>query len=196
MQKWQIREQFNLGSSKSGHYGHKGIPGHQGGSASSGGGMSLESVVGLVTENSPVSTNLRQGRELDETERAIVNALDSSMSPMIEDVVLHRVVNIKGPDQAKAIYGTSSRLKEGDTFDDRGYASTTDNIKTLRTFAKEGASYMRIHLKKGQKALDLRGKGNWGTEGEVLMPRGTTFRVVGRSWDEKTERSWLELEVQ
>lgn len=37
MQKWQIRELFQFGSSKSGHYGHKGIPGHRGGSVSGSG---------------------------------------------------------------------------------------------------------------------------------------------------------------
>ena len=37
MKRWQILERFNLGGAGSGHHGHKGIPGHRGGSAASGG---------------------------------------------------------------------------------------------------------------------------------------------------------------
>ena len=57
MKRWEVIEQFNLGSEKSGHHGHKGVPGQRGGSAPSVGR-------GVVSPTSPQDPELAKVDEL------------------------------------------------------------------------------------------------------------------------------------
>ena len=53
----------------------------------------------------------------------------------------------------------------------------------------------RVHLKKGQRALNLQ-KHSQFLEYEWLLPRASKFRVTGIDYDEKNEVGILDLEVE
>jgi hypothetical protein len=83
-----------------------------------------------------------------------------------------------------------NKLKVGDTFQDLGYVSTTLNPKIAATFAGEkGTVYgktpvekqgmiLQYHLPKGAKGLFLDSFTNNFGEYELLLPRGSKFKVT------------------
>lgn len=83
--------------------------------------------------------------------------------------------------QGKNGAGSKTMKKVGHEFTDHGYTSTTYDHNTAHDFS--GTRHIfAIHLKPGDKAhhLDMHHNAN-GHEGEVLLHRGTRFRVIGHT---------------
>ncbi len=72
-----------------------------------------------------------------------------------------------------------SKLKPGDQFVDHGYTSTTLDPGVAKQFGK--TIRMQITVPKGKRALFL----DWG-EAEVLLPRGSQFKVTGTYQEDGT----------
>lgn len=94
---------------------------------------------------------------------------------------------LRGFSSPKGVFGTAWRPDKsmvGTEFTEHGYSSTTVQMSTARSFA--GASYgnpqnsvvMRIYVPKGQNVV-VAGKGSSVSgEGEIVLNRGTKYRIV------------------
>ncbi len=74
-------------------------------------------------------------------------------------------------------------LKDGDTFRDHGYVSTTASREILDGFYKPSTGEharvdMHIRIPKGAAAAPISGLSKYGNEQELLLPRGSSFRVT------------------
>lgn len=98
--------------------------------------------------------------------------LDSAMSKSKtpDDMVTYRAISATG--------GTATRLrnlKPGDTFRDDGYTSATFDQKVAQDF---GGYRMEVRVGAGQSALWTDGKSVNKGELEIILPRGSSFKVV------------------
>lgn len=116
----------------------------------------------------------------------IDSAISQTRSPT--DVLVHRQVKDYTGD------GPWARLQPGDEFVDNGYVSTSlSNLDPTDLGTSPGTINMRITVKRGQPAAPIARvvetrTGN--VEDELLLPRGTRFRVTGVGSDGS-----LDLEV-
>jgi hypothetical protein len=157
--------------------------------------LSLDDAIGMYTENHPINISLRKGHELDDTSQQMVSLIDNAMTPLDKDVTLYRMVNIGSGEQDIAVYG-SGGANIGAEFSDAGYASTSVKKSAAWKFGdKETRQLWIVRAKSGQSALDLQGKGSWGSEQEFLLPRGTKFKVVSRSYNEEKDVPELVLDI-
>lgn len=114
-----------------------------------------------------VNEALRHGQKPSDSERAAIVAIDVALAKYSapHDVVLYRGV---GGDKAQAML---ERLKPGDTYTDKGYASTTVDPN-----AQFGGS--RVIIEASKRATMAPIPSTAPNEYEVLLARGTTFRVL------------------
>lgn len=135
-----------------------------------------------------VNRYLREGKlpgaraNLDEL-KGIIKQVDDAMdmSEVSRELTVYR--GIKDPVQTFGVDDLSELL--GKRVTDRGYLSTTADLSVAEEFRDVHGITMEIKVPKGQKAImpeafegmDL------GPESEVLLPRGTTLRIVGMKKD-------------
>jgi hypothetical protein len=147
-----------------------------------------------------INNALRSGDENDWTSgsqqrtiRGLDRAFDYGAQSLTEDTVVYR-----GMDK-----DAIGELKEGDTFTDRGFNSTSIDKEAAEIFTRmeddegdETSGYLaHILLPKGTKVISpevssknltkkakalLKGQSLQGGEQEVLLRRGTTYRVIKR----------------
>jgi hypothetical protein len=136
---------------------------------------------------------LRDPQISDDGFKPIIDALDKAMEiapPLSEEVVAYRGVKGNGLD-------FFDRLKVGDTWEDKGFTSTTIDPAIARRFGGSQPYYdgiiFRMKLPAGTKGIFPSGYHEpmygWEpdtSEAEFLMPRGSKFKVVaqrGKIWD-------------
>lgn len=106
------------------------------------------------------------GREIHDLDSAIAS------HHMDHDAVVYRTL----ADPSGHILGG---LQVGSTFTDHGYVSTTANRNFMDTWAtKPGRVDMHITLKKGTAAAPMAKQSQFGNEKELLLGRGSKFRVT------------------
>jgi len=200
-------DELGEGGDGSGFKGHVGIPGQQGGGAHQG-TMSLEDAYNFYTASATLNSILRArsegegGKKVDPDHVAWANdvaaSLDKGMKPAAEDVTVYRAVRGMGTREGvEAVYGTSNP-KPGHEFVDNGFTSTTVNFDAAfyHGGGRKGATdYWILDIPKGTPILDLRGKGRWGAEGEILLPRRTKFVFTGTEYDEKRDIVYRRVRV-
>jgi len=163
--------------------------------------ITVEQAITSYTGNVAVNFGLRHDRELSSNERQIVDRLDEAMQPITEDITLYRGIKpINSKELQEAIYGRSGKMQVGMQWEEKGFASTSESYATSAKFSQNENTGMRgtiwrVHLKKGQRALNLQ-KHSQFLEYEWLLPRASKFRVTGIDYDEKNEVGILDLEVE
>lgn len=136
-----------------------------------------------------INGGLRSGK-VPADYQATVRELDSaiSQSKLPENTVLYRGMSMS-PE-------LSSKIKPGATFSDSAYTSTSINPRIPASFARgEGKTMMRIKAKKGQSGLAVNNVSNYDGEHEVLLPRGTSYRVTNVYKDKKTGMTYVDAEI-
>jgi hypothetical protein len=136
---------------------------------------------------------LRDPQISEDGYKPTIDALDKAMEiapPLSEEVVAYRGVKGNGLD-------FFDRLKVGDTWEDKGFTSTTIDPAIAERFGGSQPYYdgiiFRIKLPAGTKGIFPSGYHEpmygWEpdtSEAEFLMPRGSKFKVVaqrGKVWD-------------
>lgn len=118
----------------------------------------------------------------------IIDNLDSAFEaapPLPGSVTVRRRVR-----RAESMFGEpGSRV--GGTFTDDGFVSTTVG----QTDEYFGDTQIDIKVPKGAKLLDVKDNSNNPREAEMLLPRGTRFKVTGDEVDDRGVRQ-IRLEVQ
>jgi hypothetical protein len=142
---------------------------------------------------------LRDPQISEDGYKPTIDALDKAMEiapPLSEEVVAYRGVKGNGLD-------FFDRLKVGDTWEDKGFTSTTIDPAIARRFGGEQPYYdgiiFRMKLPAGTKGIFPSGYHEpmygWEpdtSEAEFLMPRGSKFKVVaqrGKIWDVELVKS-------
>lgn len=118
----------------------------------------------------------------------IIDRLDSAFAdtpPLDGRVTVQR--RVRSP---QAMFGEVGSRK-GDTFVDNGFVSTTSG----QPDPFFGEAKVRIRVPKGGKILDVKASSNNPRENELLLPRGTRFKVVDDDVDGRGNRT-IVLEVQ
>jgi ADP-ribosyltransferase exoenzyme/Phage Mu protein F like protein len=139
------------------------------------------------TAYKPINDSLRKGSfdDLDASSETVtkylIEQLDSAIeasAPLEQDLYVYRRGNLSA-EEAKSLFGGTSP-REGAVFGDLGYTSTSLSRAygmehTLGTEAGDVVYNFRVRLPEGMKALPLN---SVGIETELLLPRGSNFRVV------------------
>lgn len=125
----------------------------------------------------PVNRALRSSSQLDERYQRHVAALDTvlDVSRLPEPVTVYRGIT------SHAFLGGGGSSLVGRTWSDPAYVSSTSNEVGAEVYAgSPGRGFaMRINLPAGFPAVAiLDDEGGEDDEGEVLLPRGMTFRVT------------------
>lgn len=138
-----------------------------------------------------INSRLRQNVDLDKTLKDEVKNIDSAIGKveLQQDTVLKRGIG----SNAASFFES---LKEGDTYQDKGYSSTTVSDKALDAFrGEEGSFELVINAKKGSNALPMQNLGDeslkrtYKDEKEFLLPRNSKFKVL------KKEGNRIEVEL-
>lgn len=150
----------------------------------------------LENADLPTERNGRIEAALDKLKNTIVKTLDKAIE---QNAVVSDVVVFRGE------HFTPDKLLEylnGKPFIRKGFCSTSKNKRTAMEFAKkvkpgEIPVLFRIHLKRGQSALDFVGYVDSDAtvnkhEQEVLLPRNLEFRIIGSG----TENSMQILDIE
>lgn len=82
-----------------------------------------------------------------------------------------------------------SKAQIGSTIIDHGFASTSTSQTAAGEFARGGSPMLRITLLKGASALSMHPFTEFDNELEVLIQRGTNYKITGKSGD------FIDLEV-
>lgn len=112
----------------------------------------------------------------------IDSAMDSSVTT--GDLVTYRGVE-SGSDTFGDSWRSDSSM-EGTTFHDFAYTSTSGSVETAVDYTGEGGVLMRYAVPQGSRALGLSVDAGGG-EGEIILPRGSTVRVVR---DNGVDETW------
>ena len=90
----------------------------------------------------------------------------------------------KAPDVTYVYRGVrtaeAERLKTGKVFQDDGFVSTTLDLDVAADFTSTKKVVMQIQVGAGQKILPIHQVSLTPFEGEMLLPRGSQFRIIGR----------------
>jgi len=97
---------------------------------------------------------------------------------------LDHVTSGKLPRDASLYRGNSAKmhLPVGTEFTDHGYTSTSTDTGTAKFFSEDSNHIFKIHAKKGHMGHLLEDNP---IEKEVLLHRGTRFKVLGHTHDDK-----------
>lgn len=190
-------EYREMGSRRSGNWGHRGRPGKRGGSARRGAAAprstlsqkdymtslpsTQEEAVSdyVISAYKPINAYLRAGTESDQMDvRAAVEGIDAAMDsvPPLTSATLYR---------AMAVSPAEMGMKVDDIWQDEGFMSTTKSSRYLYTELSDLKTRVRIKLPKKIRA-DVRGleifrmglRKQRKNEQEILLDRGTSFKVV------------------
>ena len=97
------------------------------------------------------------------------------------------VIVYRGLDLEAAV--KMDRAAIGSTVIDRGFASTSTSQTAAGEFARGGSPMLRITLLPGASALSMHPFSKYDNELEVLIQRGTNYKITGKSGD------FIDLEV-
>lgn len=138
---------------------------------------------------SDINGGLRSGkvpRQYETTVRNLDSAIDQSRLP--DNTVLYRGMNMS-PDMA-------ANMKPGAVFSDKAYTSTSINPRIPESFARgEGKTLMRIKARAGSKGLAVNNISNFDGEHEILLPRGSRYKVTGMYKDKRTGMTYIDAEI-
>ena len=116
-----------------------------------------------------LNRSLRNGQPMSSTEATLAAQLDAAFSRarLAKDTVLYRKMSHPGK-----FFGPAVTV--GTTVVDNGYISTSKSAS-----AWSGSVSCEIHCKKGARALDVQANSLYSGEEEVMLPRGSMFKVIG-----------------
>jgi DNA polymerase III epsilon subunit-like protein len=142
-------------------------------------GLGLQLIDYQNQQYTSINDNLRKGYSV----AATLDKVFDNAPTLPEDVVLYRGVSSAYADELIASYDV------GDMFTDLGYSSTSISRQEIGSFAKyssgESAVTLEIVAPKGTKGVYLNSflgnSSQYKSELEVLLDRGTTFRVISRT---------------
>lgn len=129
-----------------------------------------------------INESLRSGDNIDQStanEIATLDAVIASAPPLEENTELYRIVS-------GDIAETIMTLNAGDTFTDKGFASTSTSARfaesryRVTSNKEDKVATIRISAPAGTSALDVNRympNNEYKHEREMLLPRGTTFEV-------------------
>jgi hypothetical protein len=139
-------------------------------------GTEAKAVLDYQSSSGFLNGKLRSDQPLGASATEGVKNLDSAFSkcpPLAEDITTYR--GLPGGIKLKLVEGGV-----GTVIQDKGYVSTSKNKHTAESFGN--GSYLYITSPKGTKVLDLNAtlkqKSLHKGEHEVLLPRGTRFKVT------------------
>lgn len=108
-----------------------------------------------------------------------------SDGPAIVKTMDSLVAASESPDVAYVYRGLSKkatdRMEIGKVFQDDAFMSTSLDPEVVLDFAKVGKTILQIQVGTGQPALPVYAVSNLQAEWEILLPRGTQLRILGRS---------------
>lgn len=118
---------------------------------------------------------LRSGQPMSEAQATLAAHLDAAIrkSKISEDTTVYR-----GIAEPAKFFG--SDVKIGTVIVDNGFISTSKNTSTATNFGGQGL-VAKIKLPKGSSAMDVSPLSLHSSEKEVLLPRGSMFKIVGVS---------------
>jgi hypothetical protein len=108
--------------------------------------------------------------------KEMTSTLDRLMDriPLSEDMLLYRKM---GRNTTRRL----SALNEGDDFVDPGFMSTSASMDSIHSFGGSDQPITEIEAPRGSRAVPLGNLSEIPRENEVLIGRGTTYRVVRRA---------------
>ena len=118
---------------------------------------------------SNINSQLRSGNTYGAVAEKHVPRMDSAIAKnsLTEDTVLYR--GMGGSEHYKD-------LDVGDTFEDKGYVSTS----AIKGSQFGGAVNLEIHASAGHPALAVRAISEHPSENEVILPRGSKFEIMSK----------------
>lgn len=116
---------------------------------------------------------LRRDEKPNIAVRLAMHALDNAVanSKLVTDLTVYR--GSRG-----ALDERLRTMQPGEMVEDKGFVSTSRIYEFAKAFA--GGTVMEIALQKGQSAIDVSPYSLSSKEQEILLPRGTKLRYVGR----------------
>jgi hypothetical protein len=167
------------GSSKGGQFAS--TPG--GGELSDNERSSLKYYVG--SGYTAINSYLRKGKEIYQVGLDDIANLDAILgrASLQEAKVVYRGLDSERFDR------TFGELKEGDIITDKGFVSTSEDKDVAKAFmmgSKEAGGVAEIHVPKGYKAISViealskGGSGVYEAESEIILNRGSRFKVLSR----------------
>jgi hypothetical protein len=138
--------------------------------------MDYMNVEGKDTHAHVINKALRTGKKLKPRQQTVVDDLD------------HEIKHSEPTHHTTLYRGMSNKLglKVGDVHHEKGFASTTSDLKTAQDYTHpEHGELHHITIPHGTKTLDTEPHDEFygGAEKEHILPRGSKFRVDGHSRD-------------
>lgn len=115
-----------------------------------------------------INDNLRKGRKSDAETQKMINDLDTALeksSRMPSDALSYRGVD-------------GLNLRIGQTVTDKAFVSTSLNKSKAAEFTTSG-TMLEIKVPKGSKAMYLNSLSDYKDEKELLLGRGSSFKITG-----------------
>ncbi len=142
---------------------------------------------------SNINAALRQGKMPDGREGEIVKHVDSALENASTEtkITLYRGIS---PSSAARLNG---QLGKGSIITDRGFVSTSSSraiARALRGFQTANGTglMMEIQVRAGSRVASLAAVSGTPGEQEMLLPRGSSFRVTGYDADKRTVKMTLQ----
>ena len=137
------------------------------------GGLSKddERTISLYTYATAANSALRKGEHSEQADK-LKSIIDRTVSP---ERTVYR--GLSGGDFTKAVMSK----EVGDTFDDKGFMSTSYDKDVAKKFAGDNGAILEIQVPKGYgKSIDVTSYSNKPDENEVLLNAGTSLRIVSK----------------
>lgn len=153
----------------------------------------VESYTGYFSEqiNATLRGTVEDGRVMTPGLNKTIAHMDSAFGasvPLSREAVVFRGID----------YTVHLPDKAGATFKDKGFTSTTLDAKVAgSSFAGAHGTIAWIRLPKGARVLNVAGRGlaQFKKEKEVLLPRGSRFRITGKTVQPRTGKTILKMEL-
>lgn len=127
----------------------------------------------------------------------VIKGMDSAFSKMPRTT--QPITVMRGVEAAQEMFGRPGS-KVGKKFTDKGFVSTTTNAETSKGFAENGegdldknSALLTIHVPPGSQAMSLGDLAVSPLEKEILLNRGSSFRVISDSTATGVRQIALEL---
>jgi SPP1 gp7 family putative phage head morphogenesis protein len=119
----------------------------------------------------------KKARAVAEEKVLQLDALLDKAGPMKESVTVHRAFMLGPVDDVQALVG--------DSFTDRGFMSSSALPNVVDRFAKDdGSAIAEIIVPRGARAMYVGSVGKHANEAEVLLGRGSKFKIIGAARDD------------
>lgn len=121
-----------------------------------------------------LNSALRKGESLGGAQKNLASAMDEEIDKLPR--VPQNMNVYRGVYKGREVFGS---MEPGDTFSDKSYVSTTATRKIADGFSNDFV--MKIQVKKGSKGAFIKEISEYSEENELLLPRGSKFRVVSKA---------------